>query len=57
VQSPYAIDLYEASLQSERLGQSQDEGPFIDYLRALFSGRGLDLVVVMGALAARFSLR
>jgi hypothetical protein len=57
VQSPYAIDLYEASLQSERSGQSQDEGPFIDYLHALFSGRSLDLVVAMGAPAARFFLR
>ena len=56
-QSHYAIDLYEASLQGERLGQSQDEGPFIDYLRALFSEYSLDLVVAMGAPAARFLLR
>jgi signal transduction histidine kinase len=55
--SPYEIDLYEASLQTERLGQPQDEGPFIDYLRALFSGRSPDLVVAMGAPAARFFLR
>jgi hypothetical protein len=57
VQSPNAIDLYEASLQGERLGPSQDEGPFVDYLHALFSGRSLDLVVAMGAPAARFFLR
>jgi signal transduction histidine kinase len=56
-QSPHPIDLYEASLQGERLGQSQDEEPFIDYLRALFSKHSLDLVVAMGAPAARFFLR
>src|SRR5215467_14805264 len=53
-QSPHAIDLYEASLQSGRFGQFQDEGPFLDYLRALFVESGLDLVVALGAPAARF---
>jgi len=53
-QSPYPIDLYEASLQSGRFGQFQDEGPFLDYLRALFIESGLDLVVALGAPAARF---
>src|SRR5436190_4165860 len=56
-QSPYAIDLYEASLQTERFDSSQDQQPFLDYLRALFAGRNLDLVVAMGAPAARFFLR
>jgi signal transduction histidine kinase len=56
-QSPYAIDLYEASLQTERFEPSQDQEPFLDYLRALFTGRNLDLVVAMGAPAARFLLR
>ena len=51
------IDLYEAALQIERLGQSQEEGPFIAYLHALFSGRRLDLVVAMGAPAGRFFLQ
>jgi signal transduction histidine kinase len=56
-QSRSSVDLYEASLQSGRFGQSQDEAPFIDYLRALFAGRNLDLVVAMGAPAARFFLQ
>jgi hypothetical protein len=56
-QSRSSVDLYEASLQSGRFGQPQDEAPFIDYLRALFAGRGLDLVVAMGAPAARFFLQ
>jgi signal transduction histidine kinase len=55
--SPHPIDLYEASLQSERFGESHDEGAFIDYLRALFAERGLDLVVALGAPAGRFFLR
>jgi signal transduction histidine kinase len=56
-QSPYAIDLYDASLQTERFEPSQDQEPFLDYLRALFAGRNLDLVVAMGAPAARFFLQ
>ncbi len=56
-QSPHPIDLYEASLQGERFGEVQPERPFIDYLRSLFTGRDLGLVVAMGAPAARFVLR
>ena len=53
-QSPYPIDLYEASLQSERFGQPQEHGPFVHYLRTLFAPQGLDLVISLGAPAARF---
>src|SRR5262245_7035694 len=56
-QSPDAIDLYEASLETARLTQAPDEVPFIEYLRSLFSGRDLNLVVAMGAPAARFVQR
>src|SRR5262245_50624150 len=56
-QSTQPIDLYEASIQGERFGAVQPEGPFIEYLRSLFVGRDLDLVVAMGAPAARFFLR
>jgi signal transduction histidine kinase len=56
-QSKNPIDLYEASIQNERLIPSRDDGPFIQYLRALFSERGPDLVVTMGAPAARFIQR
>ena len=52
--SPNAIDLYEASLEMARLAQPTDEAPLVDYLRALFAGRNLDLVVAVGAPAARF---
>ena len=51
------IDLYEASLETARLAQAPDEIPFVDYLRSLFTERDLDLVVAMGAPAARFVQR
>jgi signal transduction histidine kinase len=51
---PNAIDLYEASLEMARIAQSPDEGALVDYLQALFAGRKLDLVVALGAPAARF---
>ena len=53
-QSPDAIDLYEASLEMARLAQPTEEAPLVDYIRALFAGRDLDLVVAVGAPAARF---
>ena len=58
-QSPHPIDLYEASLQAERFGESPapEEGPFIEYLNALFSADGPRLIVAMGAPATRFILR
>ena len=51
------IDLYEASLETARLAQTRDELPFVEYLRSLFPGRDLDLVVAMGAPATRFVQR
>jgi hypothetical protein len=56
-QSPSPIDLYEASVFTARFETPQEEGPFIDYLRALFSDRSLDLIVAMGAPAANFVQR
>jgi signal transduction histidine kinase len=56
-QSPYPVDLYEASLQGERFADSPDQGPFLDYLRGLFQTRELDLMVALGAPAARLMLR
>jgi signal transduction histidine kinase len=51
------IDLYESSLEGERIGAPVKERPFIDYLHALFAERPLDLVVTLGAPATRFLLR
>src|SRR6266478_1516855 len=52
-QSPKGIDLYEASLASAR-SADVEEGPFADYLQALFVKRRLDLVVAISSPAIRF---
>jgi len=49
-----AVDLYEASLEMARFAQPTAEAPLVEYIRALFAGRDLDLVVAVGAPAARF---
>jgi len=56
-QSPQPVDLFEASLATARFGDDQQEGPFVEYLRALFAKRPLDLVVTIGAPAAGFFQR
>ncbi|MGB9366884.1 MAG: ATP-binding protein [Xanthobacteraceae bacterium] len=55
--SPLPIDIYENSLHGERFGEPQAERPFLNYLNGLFQDRNLDLIVVIGAPAARFVLR
>jgi signal transduction histidine kinase len=52
-QSPDGIDLYEASLATARF-PDDEEGPFVDYLRALFAKRRLDLVAAIGSPAVGF---
>jgi signal transduction histidine kinase len=55
--SPEPIDLYEVSLDTARVQGAQDEGPFVEYIRALLAGRKLDLIVPVGAPAAFFMER
>jgi len=55
--SPEPIDLYEASVFTVRFEKPQEEGPLIEYLRALFSGHNLDLIVAMGGPAVSFAQR
>ncbi|MGB6800615.1 MAG: ATPase, partial [Xanthobacteraceae bacterium] len=55
--SPEPIDLYEVSLDTARVKGLQDEGPFVEYIRALLAGRKLDLIVPAGAPAAFFMQR
>jgi hypothetical protein len=55
--SPQPIDLYEVSLDTARVQGPQDEGPFVEYIRALLAGRKLDLIVPVGAPAAFFMER
>jgi signal transduction histidine kinase len=54
---PQPLDIYEASLDTARLGDARGEGQFADYLRALFGGRRLDLIVSVGGPAASFVQR
>jgi signal transduction histidine kinase len=55
--SPEPIDLYEVSLDTARSENTQDERAFVDYIRALLSGRKPDLIVPVGAPAAFFMQR
>jgi signal transduction histidine kinase len=55
--SPEPIDLYEVSLDTARVQDPKDEGPFVEYIRAVLSGRKLDLIVPVGAPAAFFAQR
>jgi signal transduction histidine kinase len=55
-QSADPIDLYEASLATARYTDEQ-EGPFVEYLRALFVKRHLDLIAAIGAPAVGFVQR
>src|SRR5260370_33063863 len=48
------LDLYEVSLQTSRFSEGEQDAPFVNYLQALFAGRPPDLVVTLGAPAARF---
>lgn len=52
-QSKQPVDVFKASLATARYA-GDDEGPFVNYLRALFTNRQLDLVIPIGAPAASF---
>jgi len=51
------LDLYEASVFTERFEKSREEAPLIDYVGALFFGHKLDLVVAIGGPAVSFAQR
>jgi signal transduction histidine kinase len=55
-QSPEPVDIFEASLATARFADDE-EGPFVDYLHALFVKRKLDLIVTIAAPAASFFQR
>jgi hypothetical protein len=56
-QSPWPIDITEQSLITARSSDENPETPFVEYLRALFANRHLDLIVSIGAPAADFVQR
>ena len=55
--SPQPIELYEVSLDTARAQTSRDDGPFVEYIRALVAERKLDLIVPIGAPGAFFVQR
>ena len=56
-QSPWPLDIIENSLVTARFSDENSEAPFVEYLRALFANRPLDLIVSIGAPAANFVQR
>ena len=53
-QSPWPLDIQEHSLVTARNGDSAAEAKFVEYLGALYAQRPPDLIVAIGAPAARF---
>jgi signal transduction histidine kinase len=56
-QSRWPLNLHEYSLEIAGSGDENPEGPFVDYLHAVFANRPLDLIVSIGAPAATFVQR
>jgi signal transduction histidine kinase len=56
-QSLWPLDIIEYSLVTARFSDENPEAPFVEYLRALFAKRPLDLIVSIGAPAAAFVQR
>jgi signal transduction histidine kinase len=56
-QSPWPLDIQEHALLTARFNNPGPEGPFVDYLRSLYSIRRPDIVLSIGAPAASFVQR
>jgi hypothetical protein len=56
-QSPWPLDIQDHSLITARFSDENAELAFVEYLRALYSGRPLDLIISLGAPAAGFVQR
>jgi signal transduction histidine kinase len=56
-QSPWPVDITDHSLLTARSSDEDSEGPFVEYLRALYAKKPLDLIVSIGAPAAAFVQR
>jgi signal transduction histidine kinase/ABC-type uncharacterized transport system substrate-binding protein len=56
-QSPWPLEIIEKEFVTARSGDENPEVPFVEYLRALFAKRPLDLIVSIGGPAADFVQR
>ncbi|MVT52023.1 GHKL domain-containing protein [Bradyrhizobium yuanmingense] len=54
-QSPWPLDIQEHALLTARFNNPGPEAPFVDYLHSLYQGATPDVVVSIGAPAARFA--
>lgn len=52
--SPWPLDITDHTLVSARLGDTETEAAFVDYLRALYAKQPPDLIISLGAPAAGF---
>jgi signal transduction histidine kinase len=52
--APERLELFEVSLETARFSDTSMEGPFVDYVRALFAERPPDLAIAVAGPAARF---
>ena len=51
------VDFHDHSLLNARLNDDKSDGPFVDYLHALYAEKPPDLIVAIGAPAANFVQR
>ena len=56
-QSKSPVDFHDHSLLTARLNDPTSDGPFVDYLQALYAEKSPDLIVAIGAPAASFVQR
>ncbi len=56
-QSPWPLDIQEHALLTARFNNPGPEAPFVDYLQSLYQGALPDIVLSIGAPAARFAQR
>ncbi len=54
-QSPWPLDIQEHALLTARFNNPGPEAPFVEYLHSLYQGARPDIVVSIGAPAARFA--
>ncbi|MBB4256550.1 MULTISPECIES: HAMP domain-containing sensor histidine kinase [unclassified Bradyrhizobium] len=54
-QSPWPLDIQEHALLTARFNNPGPEAPFVDYLQSLYQGAMPDIVLSIGAPAARFA--
>ncbi|PDT90893.1 ATPase [Bradyrhizobium sp. Y36] len=56
-QSPWPLDIQEHALLTARFNNPGPEAPFVEYLQSLYQGATPDIVLSIGAPAARFAQR